>query len=245
MDHIADITNRGGLQIIEAEICMLKNYFDEPEKLRDMLAEKNTEFGALCLVCDWLDPTETAEEKALADKAIKFAGHFKNLMLVLGQMPQPDRSNLKTRQKNALACINEAARRAYGAGIPSAYHPNSPAGSAFRVLEDYKILLGGLDRRYVGFAPDSGHITKGGMDVYGIFKDYTATIKHVHFKDVDENGDWRAMGEGVTDFAKIIKILKDGGYNGYAVVEDESKEAEDDPDAVVLRNAGYIKKYLM
>ncbi|MCL2816710.1 MAG: sugar phosphate isomerase/epimerase [Oscillospiraceae bacterium] len=246
MEHIAGVTNRGGLKFIEAEICMLGSYFDSPERLKEELAKQNTELGALCLVCDWINPAETADETLLADRAIKFAGHFDNLTLALGQMPQADRSDLSKRQQNALACIASVARRAREAGVERVvYHPNSPAGSAFRTHEDYMILLGGLDFCRVGFAPDSGHITKGGMDVYDIFKTYAPFIRHVHFKDIDAAGNWRVMGEGVTDFAELTKILRLAGYDGYVMIEDESSEAETDPDGVALQNAGYIKKYLI
>lgn len=245
MEHIADVTNRGGLKFVEAEICMLGPWFDKPEQLKKELAEKNTELGALCLVCDWSAPEETGDETLLADRAIKFASDFQNLTLVLGQMPRPDRSNLSERQKNALACIGAVAKRAREAGTGRVvYHPNSPAGSVFRTYEDYRILLDGLDFCRVGFAPDSGHITKGGMNVYDIFKDYAPVIQHVHFKDIDAAGKWRVMGEGVTDFARITEILRFAGYDGYVMIEDESAEAEADPDGVALKNAEYIKKYL-
>ena len=244
MRHIADITNQGGLQFAEAEICMLKDYFENPEELQKIFSEKSIEFGALCLVCDWLNPNETDEERLLADKAIKYAGHFKDLILVLAQMPQEDRANLEERQKNALACVNSVAKRAHDMGITSAFHPNSPAGSVFRTDKDYKIMLDGLDSRYAGFAPDSGHIIKGGMNVYDIFREYISVIKHVHFKDIDKNGTWRIMGKGITDFVQITEILYFGRYNGYIMIEDESPDAEINPDAVALQNAEYIAKYL-
>ena len=241
MEHIIDIANRSGLAAIEAEICMLKDYFEKPEELRKILTEKNIEFGALCLVCDWLNPKETDEEASLADKAINYLLGFPETMLVLCQLPKNDRANLEERQKNALICINSVAKRAYDMGIPCAYHPNSPAGSVFRTYEDYMIMLTGLDSRYVGFAPDSGHIIKGGMNVYDIFGDYVSIIKHAHFKDIDAKGKWRAMGDGMTDFGKIIKILNASRYDGYVMIEDESPEAEINPDAVALKNARYIK----
>jgi len=242
MEHIVDITSRGGMQAVEAEICMLKEYFDTPAKLQKIFVEKNIEFGALCLVCDWLNPNETDEEKYLADKAVKYMRYFPDAIFALCQMPQKDRVNLAERQKNALSCINNVAKRAHDAGIICAFHPNSPIGSVFRIYDDYKLMLDGLDSRYVGFVPDSGHIIKGGINVYDIFTDYISVVKHVHFKDIDTDGKWRIMGEGITDFSEIIKTLKHGGYNGYIMIEDESEEAEIDPDAAALKNAEYVNK---
>jgi len=82
----------------------------------------------------------------------------------------------------------------------------------------------------VGFAPDTGHIEKGGMDVIEIFKSYKSLIKHVHFKDITESSEWTAMGNGIIDFRQIVRMLKDFGYAGWIMVEEESPLAEADPD---------------
>ena len=69
-----------------------------------------------------------------------------------------------------------------------------------RIEDDYKILLDELDSSVVGFAPDTGHIARGGMDVLKILKTYRPLIKHVHFKDITTSGGWTAMGAGMIDF---------------------------------------------
>lgn len=244
-DHIADITKQGGLPGVGGETCMLGRYYDSPEELKNMLAGKGLELAELCLVCDWLHNGETQEEMLHANKAIDFVSQFPNLMLVLCQMPQKDRANLTERQKNCLTCINNAAKRAADRGVKTVFHPNSPPGSVFRTLEDYKVMLDGFDSKYIGFAPDSGHIIKGGMNVYDIFRNYVSVTKHVHFKDIGTDNGWCIMGEGITDFIKIIELLRCGGYSGYVLVEDESPLAEDDPDAAAIKNAEYIRNTLM
>ena len=128
----------------------------------------------------------------------------------------------------------------YDSGLTCTFHPNSPEGSVFRTYDDYKMLLDNLDNKYIGFAPDSGHIIKGGMNVYDIFRDYIKVVNHVHFKDINANGEWCIMGEGITNFKKIVEILKSNGYNGYVMIEDESSDAEHDPDAVSSKNAQFV-----
>jgi inosose dehydratase len=105
---------------------------------------------------------------------------------------------------------------------------------------DYKVLLDGLDGRFVGFAPDAGHMAKGGMDVLGIFRRYHAAIRHVHFKDMAADGTWAEMGKGTIDFPAIVAALRAGGYTGWIMVEDESPRAEISPDAVTLDNGKYV-----
>jgi len=245
IERILDITKQSGLNAIEAEICMLAHYFDSPEALKSLLTEKGITFAALCLVCDWANDGETPEETVLANKAIEYAFHFPGTMLALCQMPQNDRSNLAERQKNALTCINAVAERAFDSGLVCAFHPNSPAGSVFRTHDDYKLMLDGLHSHYVGFVPDSGHIIKGGMNVYDIFSDYISLIKHVHFKDIRAEGGWCVMGKGITNFEKIIRILNSDGYDGYVMIEDESPDAERSPDAIAVKNAEFIHSKLL
>jgi inosose dehydratase len=244
IEHIVDITKQCEMHAIEPDTSLLKGYFDSPDAFKKMLDEKGVVLAALCVVCDWLNNDETPEEKLLADKSINFVRHFPEPMLMLCQMPQKDRSNLAERQKNALTCINKVAKRAADLGIKNVFHPNSPPGSVFRTRDDYKLLIDGLDAKYVGYAPDSGHIINGGMNVYDVFRDYMSVIKHVHFKDVGSDGVWQIMGEGITDFVKIVEMLRSGGFNGYVMVEDESPEAEDDPDGVTIKNAVYIRNKL-
>lgn len=128
---------------------------------------------------------------------------------MLCQMHGTDRANLHQRQANAIACIDAIAGRAADLGIECSFHPNSPAGSVFRIKEDYLVLLDSLDSRIVGFAPDAGHIAKGGMDAIEIFNTYRSLIKHIHFKDITTSGGWAAMGAGIIDFPRIVTMMRD------------------------------------
>jgi inosose dehydratase len=97
----------------------------------------------------------------------------------------------------------------------------------------------------VGFAPDTGHIAKGGIDVLELFETYGPLIRHVHFKDITAAGEWTAMGAGIIDFPRIVRLLRDTGYSGWIMVEDESVEAETDPDAAMQSNGVYLRQRLL
>lgn len=242
LDHIIDVVAQSGMTGIEPEICMLGPYNDDPERLSRDLSNHNLSLGALCLVCDWLGPEETEEEKAEADRVIHILkNHFPEALLALCQMPGDDRRDLVQRQNNCITCCHDIGRRAADAGIISAFHPNSPEGSVFRTREDYEILLDKLNPAIVGFSPDCGHIAKGGMDPIEIFGEYAAAIRHVHFKDMTPEGIWAEMGEGSIDFSGIVQILSDSNYSGWIMIEDESPRAEEDPDGVTLDNGRYIQ----
>jgi inosose dehydratase len=246
LPHIVGVVRAaGGFAGIEPETCMLGPYYDDPIALRDLLAEHELQLGAITLVCDWAGPQETEEERQEAKRLLAYVRAFPGTHLMLCQMPGRNRADLRQRQGNAIACVNAVAARAAERGIVSSFHPNSPPGSLFRSAEDYRILLDGLDGRVVGYAPDTGHIAAGGMDPIEVFETYRSMIVHVHFKDIDATGEWAAMGQGVIAFPRIVSTLRDTGYEGWIMVEEESRFAEGDPDGATIQNGAYLRGSLL
>jgi inosose dehydratase len=245
LPHITQIVRDAGFAGIEPETGMLGAYYDDPAALREVLNQHGLELGALTLVPDWIGPRESEQEMRETERVFNYLRFFPGAHLMLVQMPGADRSDLRERQQNVIGCINAVATRAASHGIACSYHPNSPPGSLFRLLEDYQILLEGLDTRVVGFAPDTGHIAKGGMDVLELFETYRSLIRHVHFKDITSAGEWTAMGAGMIEFPRIVRRLRDTGYSGWIMLEDESVEAETDPDAATQKNGEYLRQNLL
>lgn len=243
LEHIMEITSKAGFQGIEPETSFLQ-HLSEPERMKEVLEEKQLELAVLCLVEDWRMPQETENEKARADQWINFLQHFPDTILLLVQMPGKDRSELQVRQQNLLKCVNQIARRAVDKGIICSYHPNSPAGSVYRTEEDYQILLNGLDSKVIQYTPDVGHIAKAGMNPLSIIRQYRELVNCVHYKDMYQDGRWAAMGKGVIDFEGITKELTNTGFEGWIVVEDECDEAITDPDGVTLSDGIYINDVL-
>jgi len=137
------------------------------------------------------------------------------------------------------------AKRAADKGLITTVHPNSPPGSLFRIRSDYDQLMDGMDKAVLGWTPDTGHIAKGGMDPLDMIKTYRPLVRHLHFKDISQDKDWIEMGRGVTDFPAIVSYLTSTGFDGWIMVEDESRRAESDPDLVTIENGDYIRRRLM
>jgi inosose dehydratase len=243
LEHIMEIASRAGYKGIEPDSSFLKHLSD-PLRMREELSRYQIELAVFCYVEDWLSPTETAEERKRADDWLKFMEHFPEAIFLMVQMPGKDRANLEERQRNLLSCVNAIAKRAADKGLVCSYHPNSPAGSVYRTEEDYKILLNGLDASVVGYTPDLGHIAKGGMDPLSIVKQYHELVNCIHYKDMNADGSWAAMGEGVIDFVGTTKFLKSIGFDGWIVVEDECDRAITHPDEVALQDGIYNRNVL-
>jgi inosose dehydratase len=244
LNHIMDVVKEAGFKGLEAEVCMLGPYRNNPQQLAEDLKERNVKFSALCLALPWAEPKETAEEAEEANFVFDFLKHFPGTLLALVNLPGKDRSNLEERQKNALSCVNEVAKRAHSLGIESAYHPNSPAGSVFRTKEDYEVMFAGLDTRYVGYAPDTGHIANGEMNPLEVIRENRSIIKHVHFKDIRSDKQWTSMGNGMINHPAIMKFLQETNYSGWIMVEEESVEAEAEPDKYAIQNGKYMAEVL-
>ena len=94
----------------------------------------------------------------------------------------------------------------------------------------------------VGLLFDSGHMTFAGGDAVQMLAKHVRRVCHVHCKDVRPdvirlarnrnwsflqsvlNGAFTVPGDGVVDFAALVRVLRESGYRGWLVVE-----AEQDP----------------
>ncbi len=244
MDHILDVVRRSGMTGVEPEVCMMGPYYD-PEKFREELAKNGLSLAALTYTAYWQNGQETDEERRGVDEAIAFARKFPGAKLCLCQLPGNDRENLLQRQKNALSCLNAAAERAAAAGLTCVFHPNSPMNSIFRYQPDYDVLCEGLKSDVLGLAIDSGHLLNGNVDLYAFIRKVRPLIRHIHFKDIDANHTWASMGEGITDFPAVVDYFRETGYDGWIMIEEESKAAEADPDGVTLQNGRYVLDHLV
>jgi len=136
-------------------------------------------------------------------------------------------------------------------GITLAYHHHM--GAYVESPEDIDRLMA-LTGPDVGLLFDTGHAWFGGAsDVTVPLARHLKRIVHVHCKDVRAqvvrsarndgwsfltgviNGTFTVPGDGVIDFGAVLKLLHDGGYEGWLVVE-----AEQDP--AVAPSYAYAKK---
>ncbi|QYR21791.1 sugar phosphate isomerase/epimerase [Paenibacillus sp. sptzw28] len=245
LPHILSVIEEGGFKGLDTQVAMLGRFYDHPLKLKEEMQHRNLELAALTLSLSWRETEETDEERRLADYFIGYLANFPNALLNVVPTPGRNRDGLAERQRNIINCVNSLAKRAQDHGIVCSFHPNSPPGSVFRTKEDYELLFDGLDTRVIGYTPDAGHIACGGMDAAEIIETYSSLIKHVHFKDASADDVWKAMGEGVIDFPRIVRHLRDTGYNGWIMVEEESEKAVADPDGAMMENSKYVKEQLI
>lgn len=244
-DEILDQISDAGFEGIDIQVAMLGDYVNNPDSLKEELKKRNINVGSFTVPFDWHDEKENKEEFERANKYIDFATNFPGVILNLPARNSIDRSNLLQKQKNIISCVNAVAKRAYDKNVRASFHPASPMNNCFRTKEDYDFLFENIDRRYLGYTPDAGHIKMGGMDPLQIIKDNFEIVRHVHFKDCSNNKEWKKMGEGDIDFKSIVDFLESVNYNGWIMVEEETKEASQNPFKAISDIRKYFKETIL
>jgi inosose dehydratase len=245
LDRLMDTVRDAGFKGIDVQVALLGRYKNQPERLAEELAKREIELAALTVPFTWAGEVESKEEKEHADFIINYLKHFPGAVMNLPSRVGQNRNHLLKRQKEIINCVNGLGKRAFENGVVASFHPASPKTSYFRIKEDYDVLFDAIDRRYVGYTPDVGHIMAGGMNPVDIIKDNLSIIKHVHFKDCSNKFEWRKMGTGDIDFSAIVEALYSYNYNGWIMVEEETDEAAQDPDNVIRDVGKYVQSNLV
>lgn len=119
-------------------------------------------------------------------------------------------------------------------GIEACIHPHW--GTMVQNIDEVERVL---DNSSVGLCLDTGHLTCGGADVVELTKKYADRVSIVHAKDLHKDmtdklltgemvwgegikaGMFAPVGQGDIDFPTIVATLKDAGFDGYYVLEQD------------------------
>ena len=125
--------------------------------------------------------------------------------------------------------------------------------------QELEKLMTLTDPKVLGLCLDMGHFAYGGGDPVEALKKYYDRIWHVHFKDYDpavgkearennydyfkavEKGVFCELGKGNVDFQTIVNILKQKGYDGWIVVEQDVLPGMGAPKKCAAWNRQFIK----
>jgi inosose dehydratase len=131
----------------------------------------------------------------------------------------------------ALARVSHIAERH---GLVTALHPH--VGTAIETANAIDRVLAESD---VALCLDTGHAFVGGADVVRIARESVRRVAHVHLKDADASlaaavrerripyaqavarGLFRPLGDGDARIAEVLAALRDGGYAGWSVLEQD------------------------
>jgi len=157
------------------------------------------------------------------------------------------------------AGAEELARRVRDeAGIRTVIHPH--LGTLVETGLEVRELLRRTDPALLGLCLDTGHWRFGtGEDPVDAVREFGSRIWHVHFKDADPavmaesrrlgwhgleatgHGVFCELGRGCVDFPGVLAALRETGYDGWVVVEQDILPGMGDPKASAGRNREYLR----
>ncbi len=208
--------------------------------------------GAFCPVTLHI-PARCEEQFAYAMDTCRLLAALGAPVLVLAEAGDAQRERIAGRVRDVDPCFsedewhrfaegaNEIASRAKEVGLTTAFHPH--AGTYVETPREIDELMRRTDASLVGLCLDTGHIFYGGGDPVAIARRDPKRIRHVHLKDVSRERYEHALareldftaavgedvfvpvGEGAVDMKGVIGTLRDVGFDGWLIVEQDIRIA--------------------
>lgn len=182
-----------------------------------------------------------------------------------GRVPADGREGWSDAQWREVARTIDAVARALRAELGMRVVLHHHAGTFIETPAEIDRLLAETDAEGVGLLLDTGHAVYGGADPLDLVRRKGSRIWYVHLKDArtDElkrvrttdipmEEAWRRgvfcpLGDGVVDFPRVIDALRERGYAGWLIVEqdvipDEKGRLVPDPLESARRSRAYLRE---
>jgi len=197
------------------------------------------------------------KERILRHKGIEEIKKGMEIALVLGtdkiMLPIKGKNEFTREEsrRNVIEGLKEAIKegKRYNITITVEHFPDITG--PFLVSDDINFAIKEIPELRVTF--DSGNVILGGEKPEDAFINNQRYIIHSHFKDWIISEDGRSgtdgkkykpalVGEGIIDYKKLVKIMKEYGYDGYINLEYEGYEYE--PSLAMEKGLKFLKSLL-
>jgi L-ribulose-5-phosphate 3-epimerase len=116
--------------------------------------------------------------------------------------------------------LHAAAELAHAAGVTLALENEHECNVA--TSEEALAALAAADSPHLRLIWDPGNaamLDPSGFERLGGLEDIRERVAHVHVKDVTASQEWTRIGDGIVDFAAMLRYLDETGYDGYVSFE--------------------------
>jgi sugar phosphate isomerase/epimerase len=139
--------------------------------------------------------------------------------------------------------LNRAGRMARDAGLKLGYHNHN--WEFFRLTDNpsrtaYDVLTDSTDPDLVHLEMDLFWVTRGARDPVDLIEQNKGRVLQYHVKDMNQAGSFEDPGQGLIDFARILRHSDEAGVKEYIVERDDAGTAPREPaDALDTARVGY------
>lgn len=249
------------------------DYFPtEPERLTTELSRRGLELVAAFVPIPLADAArhETGLAEAIRTADLLAAGGArlivlademnKDRMAVAGRVDEARDGMSESQWAGAAEILKRVSAACRERGLDAVFHHH--VGTFIETPGEIERLCESVDEDLLGLCLDTGHYYYGGGDPVEATQRYESRIRHLHLKDVwspvleevrrEGVGFLEAvrrdvfceLGEGAIDFSRIISILTATGFDGWAIVEQDTDatRAESKPVESATRSRRYLRE---
>src|SRR3984893_9421061 len=178
-----------------------------------------------------------------------------------GRRDEDNKQSWDDRQWDAAkTAIREVITQCKTVGLKVAFHHH--AGSHVETPEEIDRLFSLFPSDELGLCLDTGHYVYGGGDTVAFLEKQVSRVWCVHLKDLYEDkaaearqrkmnfhaavrhGIFAPLGKGNIDFPKVVSLLREGQFDGWAVVEADvlpRRVGADSPLANAIAGREYLR----
>jgi len=234
------------------ELACTRPHFDEattrrnPESAAEMIRRAGLEVAALSLSNNFTDQARLASELQSAETFIALAPLFGTRIVKMTPGPP---ASAKAAPEH-WACLADAVAHlvplATEAGVVLAFETHmrqltDTLASSLRFLDS-------TPADAVGLTVDFSNLRFANESMSKAIPALQGRMFHAHVKNgrVDGQGGWRfgPLDAGLTDYAEVIALLRQAGYDGYLSVECLGPDAQTHPAETARRDLTILKRYL-
>jgi inosose dehydratase len=234
---VRDIAAAGyeGTEMFDGNVAA---YADEPEKLRDLLAENGLDLVSVYTGANFIYSDILPDEMHRIRQAAELAAAFGAQHLVVGGGARRAAGTVGTDYDRLAEELDRANEIAADHGLTACYHPH--LGTIVEGPEEIERIMA---RTRIGFCPDTAHLAAGGGDPAALIRRYADRVRHVHLKDLDRaSGQFLPLGQGALDLPEILRAVRDIGYDNWLIVELDAYDGDPREAAVISKT--YLDKLL-
>lgn len=234
LQHIMEVIARAGFKGVAADQYFFREVND-PSSIKELLDKYAIDLSAVI---------STGESDIMGEYGVevKMLEHFPHTLMLLKQKDAEPLNQIS--QRELMLGLHQTATAASAKDIRCAFDPMTIVHDHLPPEKQFRDAIDSIDTNLMGIVLNTGQLGMAGLDPLHILQEYRAMVRCVIFKDVDAEGQWASIGNGIIDFVSITNYLKTTGYEGWIIVEDECKRAAEDPDSVAMEDGLYARKVL-
>ncbi|ELR73751.1 sugar phosphate isomerase/epimerase [Fulvivirga imtechensis AK7] len=156
------------------------------------------------------------------EQAVDDAAEVGQEYMVLAYLFDNERETLDD-YKTLIALINKSAEACKSRGVQFCYHNHAFEFETIEGAVPYDLLLQETDPDLVKMELDLYWTAKANVDPVELFKESPGRYPLWHVKDMDQAGEFAAVGTGTIDFQRIFDHKEDSGLKHFFVEQDQIK----------------------